>query len=70
VLPEAVIDREIPGQQEVPLDGILEALRVSPLVTDGRAKLFWFAVRAGVYGLVRMCLSPRTLKAFASLREM
>jgi hypothetical protein len=46
VLPEAVIDRAIPWQQEVPLDGILEALRVSPLLTDGRAKLCRFAVCA------------------------
>ena len=47
MLPAAVIDREIPGQQEVPLDGILEGHRVRLLLTEGLDKTFGFAVAPG-----------------------
>ena len=63
MLPEAVIHRAIPWQQEVPLDGILEALRVSPLLTDGRAKLFKLAVCVGRVRLGSNVLESKNLES-------
>ena len=35
MLPEAVIDRKIPGQPEISLDGVLEGHCVRPLLAEG-----------------------------------
>ena len=34
MLPEPVIDREIPGQPEIPLDGVLERDGVGPFLAE------------------------------------
>ena len=35
MLPETVIDREIPGQPYIPLDGVLERHGVEPFLAEG-----------------------------------
>jgi hypothetical protein len=44
VLPRAVIDREVSGKPEIPLNRVLEGHGVSPLLAEGLDKPFGFAV--------------------------